>query len=99
MREFLRLPDYFLLVGYVDSGGMVLRFGRERMIVNSDIFDLTYETIRLCLPRGADPEERGYYYFVCRRKPEAGEIISRPPDPTSERSHRPRTVSVLSRGS
>ncbi len=78
MREFLRLPDYFVLVGYVDSGRMELRFGRERLIAYRNIFDLTYEPIRLCLPRGADPEERGYYYFVCRRKPEAGEIISRP---------------------
>lgn len=69
--EFLRLPDYFVLVGYVkrDRGEirLRLRLRREQLIVQNDPFHDTYKLEKICFPDGSDPEEPGYYYLVFRR--------------------------------
>ena len=69
--EFLRLPDYFVLVGYVKRYPgeirLKLRLRREQLIVQNEPFHDTYKLEKICLPDGADPEEPGYYYLVFRR--------------------------------
>jgi hypothetical protein len=76
VREFRRLPDYFVLVGHIENGKAKLRFGREQMIAYNKIFPAAYEFVTICLPDGADAGEFGYYYLVFKRKPEAAEKFS-----------------------
>jgi len=70
-REFLRLPDYFVLVGYsefyAEELQVKLRFKREQLIAANEPFFSTYKFNRICLPAGADPQNPGYYYLVFQR--------------------------------
>jgi len=72
-REFMRLPDYFVLVGYVKyvktfpeelHVRVKLRYLREQLITSIEAFFSTYELKKICLPPGADPQNPGYYYLV-----------------------------------
>lgn len=72
-REFLRLPDYFVLVGYIKfypdelHVNVKLRFLREQLITSIEPFFSTYKLKRICLPAGADAQDPGYYYLVFMR--------------------------------
>lgn len=70
-REFLRLPDYFVMVGYLIENRLNLRFERERLIAKLEEFPDAYEFRTICFPEGKSPAEPGYYYMVFRRKPDA----------------------------
>ena len=71
-REFLRLPDYFVLVGYIEFYAeelqVKLRLKREQLIAANEPFFWTYKFNRICLPAGADPQNPGYYYLVFQRE-------------------------------
>ncbi|MCK4404728.1 MAG: tetratricopeptide repeat protein [candidate division Zixibacteria bacterium] len=70
-REFMRLPDYFVLVGYIEfypeELQLKLRLFREQLIVDTERFFSTYKFNRICLSAGADPQDPGYYYLVFPR--------------------------------
>jgi len=70
-REFMCLPDYFVLVGYIEfypeELQLKLRFVREQLIVDNEPFFSTYKFNRICLPADADPQDPGYYYLVFPR--------------------------------
>lgn len=70
-REFMRLPDYFVLVGYIkfypEELQLKLRLFREQLIVDTERFFSTYKFNRICLQAGADPQTPGYYYLVFPR--------------------------------
>jgi len=70
-REFLRLPDYFVMVGYLKNNQINLRFERERAIAQNEVFPDAYELLTICFPDGKKPSDPGYYYIVFKRKPDA----------------------------
>ncbi len=67
-REFMRLPDYFVLVGYIESDKLKLSFWREQVLAYNETFEAMYQAIKVCAPEGGDPRVQGYYYFVFQRK-------------------------------
>ncbi len=67
-REFLRLPDYFVMVGYLIDNQLNLLFVREKVIARDESFPDAYEFITICFPVGKKPTDPGYYYFVFKRK-------------------------------
>jgi hypothetical protein len=77
IREFERLPEYFALVGYIESRTPKLRFWREQRIAYNKVFHDAYGLETICMSPGVDPTVPGYYYLVFKRKPEAFEILSR----------------------
>ncbi len=64
LNEFLRFPDMFIFVGYMDGGKAKLRFGTERMIKNHKFFDLIYDYRGAGVPEYATLTEEGYYYLA-----------------------------------
>ncbi len=74
-RELERLPDYFVLVGYLQGGTASFRFGREAVLAGSMAFYHTYDFVDICYPAGNDPRLPGYYYLVFQRRPYAAEIL------------------------
>jgi len=70
-REFLRMPDYFVMVGYLIENRLNLRFDRDRLVAKLEAFPDAYEFRTICLPKGKSPAKPGYYYMVFRRKPDA----------------------------
>jgi len=75
IREFLHLPEYFVFVGHIESGGVRLRFGREQYITGGPHFSRCYQLERICLPDGVSATEPGYYYVVFKRNPDATRIV------------------------
>jgi hypothetical protein len=66
--EFNRKPDYFVLVGYMESQVVTLRFLREQEISkNKDFLDI-YKLVNICKPDGADHSQPGYYYLVFQKR-------------------------------
>jgi hypothetical protein len=68
-REFMRLPDYFVLVGYIESDKLKLSFWREQILAYNETFHSAYNFITVCLPDGAEAQKPGYYYLIYQRKP------------------------------
>jgi len=66
--EFSRKPDYFVMVGYLDSGNAKLRFVKEQAIAYARPFSLAYKLIHICKPDGADHTKPGYYYLIFQRR-------------------------------
>ncbi len=68
-REFLRFPDYFIFVGYIDNDKVKLRFGRERLIFSIPAFSHVYSLAGAGIPGGADLHSPGYYYLAFKKDP------------------------------
>jgi arabinofuranosyltransferase len=66
LLEYLRFPDYFILVGYFRGKQTELRFGRERMISRVKGFPHTYYLTHVSTPEGVDSTTPGYYYLAYR---------------------------------
>ncbi|MBN2226471.1 MAG: hypothetical protein JW763_03825 [candidate division Zixibacteria bacterium] len=82
MTEYLRFPDYFVLVGnFDDQGHVTLRFGRERLISKCRGFNTTYRYAGISTPPGADTHETGYYYIRLKKNQQAVDslLINHPP--------------------
>ena len=75
--EFLKLPDYFVFVGYMDEKGPVVRFPREQNIAYSDHFSRCYTLTRVFSPDGMTATDPAYSYLVFRRLPDAHQIVKR----------------------
>lgn len=69
-REFARLPDFFVLVGYLDEDKMVLRFGRAKAFAYTETFKKTYKLIDVHCREGANPNTPGYSYLVFVLQPD-----------------------------
>lgn len=64
-RELALSPDYFALVGYSDSTGMLyLRFWREQQLAYDSVFHRRYRLVEIAMPEGANPRHKGYYYLI-----------------------------------
>jgi hypothetical protein len=77
-REFYRFPDYFVLVGYIESNRPKLRFGREQMIAYNAAFPQAYEFKQIFYPDDASPSQPGYYYLVFKRRDDALDKFRQP---------------------
>ncbi len=66
-REFARLPDYFILVGYVVNDQLKLSFWREQVLAYGERFNTTYQAQIAFVPEGKTIRDPGYYYIVFRR--------------------------------
>nr|MBN2278922.1 hypothetical protein [candidate division Zixibacteria bacterium] len=71
LREYLRFPDYFILVGYMGNDGPRLRFGRERLITRNRGFKQAYRLTGAGLPSDARLETPGYYYLIFKKEERA----------------------------
>ncbi len=75
VREFLRLPDYFILVGYTDEGRVKLKFWREQLLTAGTHFGRCYEPVQKFGPSNPDPDTPEYDYLVWKRRPDAKSIV------------------------
>lgn len=75
-KEFLRLPDYFIMVGYRQGPSAKVSFWRERLIGYNDVFSKIYQYRTVFTAPGADPSDStGYNYLVFERKADAQKMI------------------------
>ena len=74
-REILRLPDYFVLIGYLGPDECSLEFGHERKIAWTNYFSPCYKYLTVCTPDGVSPFEPGYNYLIFKRTPQARMLL------------------------
>lgn len=68
VTEYLKFPDYFLLVGHVRQDGKIaLRFGRERLIAQNRGFGEVYRLIGALSPEGVPVDSVGYHYLILKK--------------------------------
>lgn len=65
--EYLRFPDYFVLVGYLNKNQVVLKFGTEQLIYRNRGFKYAYPLIGAARPPGEKSYLPGYYYLIFRK--------------------------------
>lgn len=75
LKEFLQLPDYFILVGYTHAGNLKLKFWREQLLTVGSHFDRCYEAVQGFGPSQQDPDTPEYDYLVWKRRPEAQSVV------------------------
>lgn len=72
VHEYLKFPDYFLLVGHVRQDGFaILRLGRERLIVKNRGFRETYPYEGILSPDGVPSDSAGYHYLILKKNQRA----------------------------
>ena len=69
-REFLRFPEYFVLVGFAPNETIELRFGREMALAYNETFHKAYKLLGIACADGADPKTPGYNYLIFQLDPE-----------------------------
>ena len=75
-KEFLRQPDYFIMVGHRVSTGVQMLFWREQRIAINEIFPKVYQYKTIFTAPGVDPtDSAGYNYLVFQRRADAQKTI------------------------
>ena len=77
--EYIRFPDYFVLVGYLDREIVSLRFGTEKLICQNRGFSEAYLLAGVARPSGASAFAPGYYYLVFRKDQRAVDSLLHTP--------------------
>ncbi len=62
--EYIRFPDYFVLVGYLNKNIVSLEYGTERLIYQNRGFRQAYPLAGVARPRGRNSFTAGYYYLI-----------------------------------
>ncbi len=68
LDEFLKFPDYFVFVGYMQNRDLVkLRFGRENLIANIQDMPKIYPLIGWASPDSLPIDSFGYHYLILKK--------------------------------
>jgi hypothetical protein len=74
LKELMRNPHYFLLVGHLKGEAYQLKFWREQLIAKNEVFAARYKLEGVFRPTSADPYQPGYYYLAFGRLPQGSAI-------------------------
>ncbi len=80
LREYIRFPDYFVLVGYLNKEVVTLEYGTERLIYQNRGFKQAYPLAGVARPPGRNSFTPGYYYLIFRKDQQAVDsLLATPP--------------------
>jgi hypothetical protein len=71
LLEYLRFPDYFIFVGYLEDTVAIMKYGTEELISRGRGFRQVYPLIGVARPPDRSAFARGYYYLVFRKNQDA----------------------------